>query len=184
MLLKDLSPVYSGGLDCETGKHGQYMCLWQGDISHVAFHVATLMPTLPDDAQCVNKRMHIDNRHVTIVYNDSGADFQREWLSGGAVNFAYIIVCPMGNDLFRVSVDIREGMDSVLSIMDDRVASTDTVGVFCRQLAIHANMASLAHRKQKGNWEERLKVLKTISAKHGVEPPADGDPTIDFTHFL
>jgi tuberous sclerosis protein 2 len=184
VLLKDLSPVYSGGLDCTSNKHGEYMCQWQGDVTHVAFHTATLIPTLPDDDQCVNKRMHIDNRHVTIVYNDSGTGFQREWLSDGAVNFAYIIVTPMGDGLFRVSVDIREGMDSVLSIMDDRVVSEDTVGVFCRQLAIHANMASLSHRKQTGNWEQRLKLLRSVADKHGVASPTEGDPTIDFTHFL
>ena len=40
------------------------------------FHVATLMPTNPSNLQCSNKKLHIGNNFVTIVYNDSNRQFQ------------------------------------------------------------------------------------------------------------
>ena len=42
----------------------------------VVFHVATMMPTLTSDLQCSNKKLHIGNNFVTIIYNDSGQPYQ------------------------------------------------------------------------------------------------------------
>lgn len=42
----------------------------------VVFHVATLMPTLTSDLQCSNKKLHIGNDFVTIVYNESGLPYK------------------------------------------------------------------------------------------------------------
>ena len=41
----------------------------------VTFHVATLMPTRESDPSCTDKKRHIGNNYVTIVYNESGEDF-------------------------------------------------------------------------------------------------------------
>ena len=53
-------------------------------MSIVVFHVATLMPTLSSDPQCNNKKLHIGNDFVTLVYNESGQPYQ----------FGTIKVCP------------------------------------------------------------------------------------------
>ncbi len=55
------------------------------------FHVATLMPTHSTDPQCSNKKMHIGNNFVTIVYNDSQQPYA----------FGTIKVCP-SNGQWRV----------------------------------------------------------------------------------
>jgi len=44
-------------------------------ISLVIFHITTLMPCHPDDAHFTEKKKHIGNDNVTIVYNDSGEDY-------------------------------------------------------------------------------------------------------------
>lgn len=44
-------------------------------LSQVLFHVATAMPCSPKDPSCNEKRKYIGNDFVSIVYNDSGADF-------------------------------------------------------------------------------------------------------------
>lgn len=48
----------------------------------VMFHVATLMPH--NDPSCLNKKRHIGNDFVTIVYNDSGKPYNvqaiRVWI--------------------------------------------------------------------------------------------------------
>ena len=67
--------VYLGGLDC-SGPDGQFTYCYHDDITQVVFHVATLMPTdLTSDPQCSNKKLHIGNDYVLIVYNDSGSKY-------------------------------------------------------------------------------------------------------------
>ncbi|XP_028174584.1 tuberin-like [Ostrinia furnacalis] len=57
------------------GKDGHYTYVWHDDIMQVLFHVATAMPTLAKDPNCNEKRKYIGNDYVSIVYNDSGQEF-------------------------------------------------------------------------------------------------------------
>ena len=180
---QDLSAEYSGGLDTNGGKDGDYTYVWQGDVTHAVFQVGTLMPNSQTDPQQNNKRMHIDNNLVTIVFNDSTVPFERGWL-GGAVNYVFITVSPMGESAYRIGMNTKEGMDSVISLAEERIVSAECVGVYCRMLAIHANLASRVHRKLSGSWEERLKLLKTIATKHADNTSVPtNNPTVDFTNF-
>lgn len=42
----------------------------------VIYHVATLMPNRESDRNCNDKKRHIGNDYVTIVYNDSGEEYK------------------------------------------------------------------------------------------------------------
>jgi len=42
----------------------------------VIFHVVTLMPFIEHDKQFTEKKKHIGNDYVTIVYDDSGEDYR------------------------------------------------------------------------------------------------------------
>jgi len=42
----------------------------------VIFHVTTLMPCHADDTHFTEKKKHIGNDNVTIVYNDSGDNYR------------------------------------------------------------------------------------------------------------
>jgi tuberous sclerosis protein 2 len=69
------SPInYVGGLDTG-GQDGKYALSWEDNLNQVIFHVATLMPTQPNDPNCNLKKRHIGNDFVCIVYNDSGTHF-------------------------------------------------------------------------------------------------------------
>lgn len=57
------------------GKDGSFTYLWQEDIIQVCFHVATLMPNKENDPQCNEKKKYIGNDYVTIVYNESGEEY-------------------------------------------------------------------------------------------------------------
>lgn len=50
------------------------------------FHIATLMPTKDVDKHRCDKKRHLGNDFVSIVYNDSGEDFKLGTIrvSGGA----------------------------------------------------------------------------------------------------
>lgn len=74
--LQDVDPqmVYLGGLE-QDGNDGKFTYIWQDDVIRVTFHVATLMPNKETDPNCTNKKLHIGNNNVTIVYNESGEEY-------------------------------------------------------------------------------------------------------------
>lgn len=74
--LSDVDPqvFFLGGLD-QHGEDGKFAYIWQDDVIRVIFHVATMMPNKDFDPNCNNKKGHIGNNYVTIVYNESGEDF-------------------------------------------------------------------------------------------------------------
>lgn len=74
--LQDVDPqvFFLGGLE-QNGNDGKFSYIWQDDIIRVMFHVATLMPNKETDQLCTNKKLHIGNNNVTIVYNESGEEY-------------------------------------------------------------------------------------------------------------
>ena len=92
--LNEVDPrgTYIGGLEV-SGEDGKFAYLWKDDVLQVIFHVATLMPTKPNDPACTNKKRHIGNDFVTIVYNDSGEDHQMNTMR----------VRLLGNSLFSLN---------------------------------------------------------------------------------
>ena len=78
MKLSDIPPdmFYLGGLD-RSGTDGNFTYCYHDDITQVIYHVASMMPTdLQADPSCSNKKLHIGNDFVTIVYNDSGTEYK------------------------------------------------------------------------------------------------------------
>lgn len=74
--LQDADPqvVFLGGLE-QKGEDGKFAYVWQDDVVKIAFHVTTLMPNKDSDPNCNNKKRHIGNNNVTIVYNESGEEY-------------------------------------------------------------------------------------------------------------
>lgn len=64
------------GLDRESNTDGTHTYAWRDRVTEIVFHVTTMMPTDEEnDHQGVNKKKHIGNDRVKIIYNDSREDF-------------------------------------------------------------------------------------------------------------
>ena len=79
-LRPDCKDIFTGGLDTTNDVDGEYAYYWQDDVTQIIFHVATMMPAASaaagdGDMSWVNKKRHIGNDYVTIVFNDSTRDF-------------------------------------------------------------------------------------------------------------
>lgn len=59
----------------QNGEDGKFAYIWQDDLVRVTFHVATMMPNKETDPNCNNKKKHIGNDFVNIVYNESGEEY-------------------------------------------------------------------------------------------------------------
>ncbi len=58
-----------------TGRDGAFTYIWQDDIVQVTFHVATLMPNKEQDPLCHEKKKHIGNDYVSIVYKETNEEY-------------------------------------------------------------------------------------------------------------
>ncbi|KIJ61264.1 hypothetical protein HYDPIDRAFT_31562 [Hydnomerulius pinastri MD-312] len=83
--------VYAGGLNPD--EDGSYAYAWWDDIGQVLYHTATMMPNAPDDEYCVNKKRHIGNDYVRIVWNDGGRPYRFDTLAT-QFQFVNIVIEP------------------------------------------------------------------------------------------
>ncbi|KAF9207552.1 Tuberous sclerosis 2-like protein [Haplosporangium sp. Z 27] len=86
--------IYTGGLDQEMDLDGEYAYSYQDEITQMIFHVATMMPNHPHDVNFAFKKRHIGNDWVTIVFNESGAEYDFGTISG-QFNFMTLVVTPV-----------------------------------------------------------------------------------------
>ncbi|KAG6908048.1 hypothetical protein DXG01_006410 [Tephrocybe rancida] len=191
--LRDQLDVYAGGLDPD--EDGEYAYAWWDDIGQVLYHTATMMPTSEDDPQCTNKKRHIGNDYVRIVWNDSGQPYKFDTLAT-QFQFVNIVIEPHSlgaiaafsnnlheNEYFKITVQRAPRMTEFAPIGHFKLISAETLPLFVRQLSRLADwFASVfAHTQQdtvsvemKTNWRTRLESIRRFKNQF---PPAPESPT-------
>ncbi|KAJ3021363.1 hypothetical protein HKX48_008680 [Thoreauomyces humboldtii] len=100
---------YRAGLDTSgsnmTGTHSVYT-KWQG--YEIMFHVSTLLPFIPGDRQQLERKRHIGNDIVVIIFQDSDAPFQLGSVTSHQ-NHVIAVVKPEG-DGYRTVVAPKGGV--------------------------------------------------------------------------
>ncbi|CAH0398123.1 unnamed protein product [Chilo suppressalis] len=152
------------------GKDGAYTYVWHDDVMQVLFHVATAMPSSAKDPTCNEKRKYIGNDYVSIVYNDSGADFNIHTIKG-QFNFCIVVVEPYEHGLNRVFIKSKDERlrGKFLAHLDTQVVGDGVVALLARQLALHAALASQISQSLRvggapyaSNSLERLRIIKRL----------------------
>jgi Rap/ran-GAP/Domain of unknown function (DUF3384)/Tuberin len=88
----DSATFNTQGLRSETD--GEYTYAWRDRVTEVVYHVPSMMPTnLEDDPQSTNKKRHIGNDHVNIIFNRSGGTFDF-YTFNSQFNYVNIVVTP------------------------------------------------------------------------------------------
>ncbi|XP_025840517.1 tuberin isoform X3 [Vulpes vulpes] len=175
--LKDCQPdkVYLGGLDV-CGEDGQFTYCWHDDIMQAVFHIATLMPTKDVDKHRCDKKRHLGNDFVSIVYNDSGEDFKLGTIRG-QFNFVHVIITPLDYECNLVSLQCRKDMEGLVDTSVAKIVSDRNLPFVARQMALHANMASQVHHSRSNptdiypsKWIARLRHIKRL--RHRIREEA------------
>ncbi|XP_008551643.1 tuberin [Microplitis demolitor] len=179
--------VFLGGLD-RNGEHGNFAYIWQDDVTQVAFHVATLMPTKQSDPKCTWKKQHIGNDYVTIVYNESGESYDIQTVKG-QFNYACVIIQPLDYGANQVTIQAREELAEHIGHSESKIISDQNLGILSRQLALHANLASMVssslkakgHNPYSSNWLERLRHIKRLRRRLLESSNSSSDDKTDET---
>ena len=67
---------------------------WRDRVTELVFHIPSMMPTdLEDDPNCNNKKRHIGNDHVNIIFNRSGLPFRFDTFRS-QFNYVNIVITP------------------------------------------------------------------------------------------
>ncbi|XP_008487831.1 tuberin [Diaphorina citri] len=162
--LTDADPlnVFLGGLETN-GSDGKYTYSWQDEVMQVIFHVATMMPTLESDPNCNNKKKNIGNDYVTIVYNESGVDYN--------IRTVKVRLCPVDYNIRTVKVRLCP-VDYNIRTVKVRLAGcpcfvTDKIDHNSKSVWIHQNPFSyLEHIK---NLPTKLQLSSCLGSEDKVK---------------
>jgi len=97
---------YRGGLDTQFGQTGEYTFYTEHQGKEVMLHVATLLPFSETDSQQLQRKRHIGNDIVSIVFQEGSTPFSPDMVTSHFLH-AYIVVQPIEGDRYKVSVTAR-----------------------------------------------------------------------------
>uniref|UniRef100_A0A3P9MT67 Tuberin n=1 Tax=Poecilia reticulata TaxID=8081 RepID=A0A3P9MT67_POERE len=161
--LKDCDPdqIFLGGLD-QYGDDGEFTYCWHDDIMQAIFHIATLMPNRESDKGCCNKKRHIGNDFVMVVYNDSGEDYKLGTIKG-QFNFVEVVIKPLDYECNLVSLQCRK---------DGSACKCESDLQSLVKIFTSVEMASLVHQYRANpsdayasKWLARLRHIKRIRTR-------------------
>ncbi|KAG6812620.1 hypothetical protein H0H92_001839 [Tricholoma furcatifolium] len=177
--LRDQLDVYAGGLDAD--EDGEYAYAWWDDIGQVLYHTATMMPNVAHDPACTQKKRHIGNDYVRIVWNDSGHPYKFDTLAT-QFQFVNIVIEPHSlgaiaafsnnlheNEYFKVTVQRAPRMTEFAPVGHFKLISAEALPLFIRQLSRLADwfasvfshtQSDTAPVEMKTNWRTRLESIR------------------------
>ncbi|KAI5304977.1 Tuberous sclerosis 2-like protein, partial [Ascosphaera pollenicola] len=139
---------------------GEYAYAWRDRTTEIIYHIATMMPTnLETDPQCINKKRHLGNDFVNIIYNRSNQPFNFNTIAS-QFNFVNIVVCPVSRIssseraretdepenfddwFFTVKVMTKAGIPDLSAAAVPKVISAKNLPVFVRLIALNATFYS------------------------------------------
>ncbi len=179
------------GLDREADQDGTHTHAWRDRVTEIVFHIPTMMPTdLENDPQCTNKKRHIGNEFVKIIYNDSGLSFNFDTFES-QFNYVNIILTPeaLGSSddvgktkitpdgsrerqFFRVQTQCAASLPHISPAATPKIISASALPAFVRQVALNASVFSLAWSNRDGgeyvsSWRNRLKEIIKLKNRYG-----------------
>ncbi|KAK5917631.1 hypothetical protein CgunFtcFv8_002461 [Champsocephalus gunnari] len=99
---------FRGGLDVSHGQTGSQSVYSVHREQEIMFHVSTKLPFIEGDAQQLQRKRHIGNDIVALVFQEDATPFVPDMIASNFLH-AFILVQPEGDsDSYKVSVTARE----------------------------------------------------------------------------
>lgn len=165
---------------------------WRDRINEVVLEVSVLMPNT-DDVYQSNKKRHIGNCSVLIVFNQSNEKW--EWgRFASQVTTVQIVITPANSldgsvipdeydhEFFRVEVFTKEDWQNVSVAAETKVVSKATLAPFVRLLALNANIFSACCQNEStsdsefpSSWRFRLQAIQQLRERTLQRTPMGED---------
>jgi len=184
----------AGGLDTSCDTDGEFTICWRDRVMEIVFHITTMMPTNPNDNQIwTNKKRHIGNDFVNIIFNDSGLPYNFDTFPS-AFNYVHIVITPEArasfidrrleedpdgkNRYYKVQVIPKPGFPEISPAAESKMISGKNLAAYCRLISINASVFSQVWYARDGgesvsSWCNRLREIKRLRERYvGQEPLA------------
>jgi hypothetical protein len=181
------------GLDREFDSDGEYTYCWRDRVTEIVFHITSMMPTdLSSDPGCTNKKKHVGNDFVNIIWNESGQEFRFNTFPS-QFNYVYIVITPSdspsfldmrrtpGKYYYKVQVLSAPGFPELSPASEPKVVSAGSLPGFVRLLALNASVFSLVWSNRDGGehfspWRNRLREIKRLRERYIGPTSANASP--------
>lgn len=179
----------TGGLDTRNDQDGEFTYAWRDRCIELVFHITTMMPTNRDDDMTYpNKKRHIGNDFVNIIYNDSGLPYNFDTFPS-AFNYVHIVISPEsrasfvdrrldsdpdGKDrYYKVQVMSKPGFPDISPAAETKILAGKHLATYCRLIAINACVFSSVWFIKDGgesvsSWRNRLREIKRLRDRYGA----------------
>lgn len=127
---------YMGGLD-PLGKVGDTSPYYANSAVEIIFHEVTRMPTDPSDSTQLNKKRHVGNDVVHIIWSEHVRDYSPKTISG-QFGDVVIIIYPLPNGLFRVQIAKKQKTPFFGPLQHGMTVTKQLLPIVVRLTAAHA----------------------------------------------
>ncbi|EAY02963.1 Rap/ran-GAP family protein [Trichomonas vaginalis G3] len=170
-------PIYSGGLDVMKENNGVSSIFIPGFDYELMFHVAPLMPTNKKDEQQVDKKKHLGNDHIQILFVESDLQYDPLTITS-QFNFVTIIVYPLQTGLYRIDMHHRDGLKWFGPLHDPVVVSKECLSSLINStINIAMNNFRIAQCNYSHPTLDSLKKIQQITTDY-VRTEQDDESTI------
>ena len=122
---------YDGKLDVKRFQNGDYSLYSDKNRTEIMYHVAPLFPSDETDKQQLKKKRHIGNDNVQIVWSESDNEYDTATVKS-QFNDAHIIIYPLHNKLFRVTLRMKYGKLAAGPINSSLIVTGKSIGEIVR----------------------------------------------------
>ncbi|KAL5399824.1 hypothetical protein PMIN02_000353 [Paraphaeosphaeria minitans] len=179
----------TGGLDTRNDQDGEFTYCWRDRCIELVFHITTMMPTNRDDEMTYsNKKRHIGNDFVNIIYNDSGLPYNFDTFPS-AFNYVHLVISPEsrasfvdgrldsdpeGKDrYYKVQVMTKPGFPNISPAAETKILAGKHLAAYCRLIAINACVFSAVWFIKDGgesvsSWRNRLREIQRLRERYGA----------------
>ncbi|EQC41050.1 hypothetical protein SDRG_02106 [Saprolegnia diclina VS20] len=165
---------FTGGLDHnpKSLSNGPSTIYYANSTTEVVFHVVTKMPTKANDPQQIDKKRHVGNDHVHIVWSDNPQAYTQSTITSN-FNFVQIVVFPLrqtSEGLFLINVLTKPDVPLFGPLMDGMVVTRRDLPELLRQTVMNANRAC----RQQSAWylppyPTRRKLIDEIVERYATD---------------
>ncbi|OQS00529.1 hypothetical protein THRCLA_05928 [Thraustotheca clavata] len=136
---------FAGGLDHnpQTLSNGQSTLYYSNSTTEVIFHIVTKMPTKPNDPQQIDKKRHVGNDHVHIVWSDNPRAYSSTTITSN-FNFVQIVIFPLRNSsegLYLIDVLTKPNVPNFGPLIGGMIVTKSDLPELVRQTVMNANRA-------------------------------------------
>ncbi|KAL6707039.1 Tuberous sclerosis 2-like protein [Coniothyrium glycines] len=186
--LKD-AKFNTGGLDTREDMDGEFTYCWRDRCIELVYHITTMMPTNRDDDMTYpNKKRHIGNDFVNIIFNDSGLPYDFDTFPS-AFNYVHIVISPESrasfvdrrldadpegrNRYYKVQAISKPGFPDISPAVETKILCGKYLAGYCRLIAINACVFSNVWFIREGgestsSWRNRLREIKRLRERYAA----------------